>query len=170
MMKPRLRRVAPTTIALFLVSAAVAGAHDLFLKPVRHVVVENADVLVRVLNGTFSKSENSIARSRLLDVSVVSPEGRRASIRPRGAREVTRARSACALARPARKALESPRAEWHCARGKDFNTYLRTDGVPYLLEARRRAGALGNAVRERYARHIKALIQVGTTLTEHFST
>ena len=51
-------------IVLTLVAAAVADAHDMFLKPLRYHIEPNTATLVRVLNGTFSKSENSIDRIR----------------------------------------------------------------------------------------------------------
>ena len=53
---------------------------------------------------------------------------------------------------------------------KDFNLYLREDGIPDVLEARGRAGALERPARERYWKHVKALIQVGTARSEHFAT
>lgn len=70
-----LRLVLPA-IVLLLLAAGVAAAHDMFVKPARFFVAENTEVLVRVLNGTFSKSENAIARPRVRDVSVVGPAGR----------------------------------------------------------------------------------------------
>src|ERR671915_1300193 len=72
----RVRRIATMTTALLLASALAAAAHDMFVQPARFFVEENAEVIVRVLNGTFSKSENSITRDRLADVSVASPNGR----------------------------------------------------------------------------------------------
>src|SRR5688500_16734970 len=56
--------------------ASVLAAHDLFIKLETFFVRPGAAVRAPVLNGTFSKSENSIARPRIADVSVVSPAGR----------------------------------------------------------------------------------------------
>ena len=61
--------------AVFVVVGALA-AHDMFLRPAQHFVEPNSSVLVRLLNGTFSSSANSISRDRLLDVAIVSPTGR----------------------------------------------------------------------------------------------
>jgi hypothetical protein len=72
----RAHRIAAITAGLLLVSAVAAAAHDMFVQPARFFAAANTDVLVRVLNGTFAKSENSINRARLADVSVVSPGGR----------------------------------------------------------------------------------------------
>lgn len=54
--------------------------------------------------------------------------------------------------------------------GEDFNLYLAEDGIPDVLEVRRRAGELGKAVRERYSKHIKAFIQVGDTRSDLYAT
>jgi hypothetical protein len=164
-------RVAATTAGLLLVVAGVAAAHDLFLKPERYFVAENASVLVRVLNGTFSRSENSIARPRVLDVSVVSHGGR--------ARLDTTAWSVAGDTSTFRVQTgaagtyllgASTRPNVIPLTGKEFNEYLEVDGVPDVLAARRLAGELGTGARERYHKHVKAVLQVGATRTEHFQS
>ena len=168
---PPARRVAAMTVVLLLLAAAVAAAHDMFIKPARFFVAENAEVLVRVLNGTFSKSENSIARVRVRDISVVGPAGRQqldttvwgaegdtTTFRVRTGKQGTYVIGAST--RPNVIALEA----------KDFNLYLREDGIPDVLEARRKSGELDRAARERYSKHVKALIQVGGERSDHFAT
>jgi len=165
------RRIATVTSALLLTSVAVAGAHDLFMKPLRYFVDENSEVLVRVLNGTFSKSENSIARSRLRDISVVTPAGRErldtAAWSAQGDTSTFRVRTGAtgtyvlgASTAPSVIALKA----------EEFNEYLRSDGVPDVLEARRRGGELAKGARERYSKHVKSLIQVGSSRSESFGT
>jgi uncharacterized GH25 family protein len=165
------RRVTVLAALLLLIGVAVASAHDMFVQPERFFVDENTEVLVRVLNGTFTKSENSIARARLRDISVASPTGRTQldtshwnangdtstfRIRTRGAGTYVIGAST----RPTVIALSA----------KDFNLYLQDDGVPDVLEARRRTGALETPARERYSKHVKALLQVGKAHTAHFAT
>jgi hypothetical protein len=151
--------------------AGAAAAHDMFAKPARFFVAENAEVLVRVLNGTFSKSENSIARPRVHDISVVGPTGRQqldtAEWSANGDTSTFRVRTGAAgtyvigaSTRPNVIPLEA----------KDFNLYLRDDGIPDVLEARRQGGELDRPARERYSKHIKALIQVGQLRSDHFGT
>jgi uncharacterized GH25 family protein len=163
-------RAVAVTVALLLLGAAVASAHDMFVKPARFFVAENAEVIVRVLNGTFSKSENSIARVRVRDISVVGPERRQqldtAVWSAEGDTSTFRVRTGvtgtyvlAASTRPSVIALEA----------KDFNLYLREDGIPDVLEARRQAGELDQPARERYSKHVKALIQVGQERSEHFA-
>ena len=156
---------------LVLLTAAIASAHDMFAKPDRFFVAENAETLVRVLNGTFSKSENSIARPRVRDISVVGPAGR--------SRMDTTAWSAAGDTSTFRVRTGnagtyvlgvSTQPNIIPLTGKEFNLYLREDGIPDVLEARRRDKELDRAVKERYHKHIKALIQVGEQRSEHYAT
>lgn len=167
----RTRRIAAVTAAMVLASAAVASAHDMFVKPARFFVEENSQVLVRILNGTFSKSENSIDRVRLGDVSIASPAGRErldtAMWTVAGDTSTFRLRTGAAgtyvigvSTRPSVIALTA----------KEFNNYLRDDGIPDVLEARRKAKRLQTPARERYSKHVKALVQVGGTRTGEFTT
>ena len=165
-------RIPALTLFLLLSIVAVAAAHDMFLKPSEFFVAENSSVLVRVLNGTFSKSENSIARERLADVSIVTTADGRFrvdtsqwgvagdtstwSVRTGGAGTYVLGMST----RPSIIALDA----------KDFNAYLAEDGIPDVLAARRRNGELAKGARERYSKHVKALIQVGGARTDAFGT
>jgi uncharacterized GH25 family protein len=160
-----------TALILMLGIAGVAAAHDMFVKPARFFVAENAAVLVRVLNGTFSKSENSIARPRVRDITVVGPAGRQqidtaqwSATGDTSTFQVTTGAAGTyvigASTRPNVIPLEA----------KDFNLYLKEDGIPDVLEARRQAGELDTPARERYSKHVKALIQVGQQRSEHFGT
>src|SRR5687767_14923962 len=63
-------------VLLLVVSATSLNAHDLFLRLGSFFVRPESTARVRVLNGTFSSSENAVARNRLADVSVVGPMGR----------------------------------------------------------------------------------------------
>ena len=122
-------RAALLGAGLLLTAVTVAAAHDMFLKPTRYFAPENSEVRVRVLNGTFTRSENSIAHNRLADASVVTDLS-----------------------------------------ADDFNLYLKEDGIPDILEARQQAGEIGKPARERYHKHVKALVQVGTTPSDHYAT
>jgi hypothetical protein len=155
---------AGVTVAL-LVSGGVTllDAHDLFLKPGRFFVAPNDSVHIEVLNGTFTSSEAPVARERLRELSLVGPDG---VVHP-----------ATDSWTPGEKA-----SRWHLAVGrsgtyvlgasvmpralrldaKDFNSYLEEDGLPDVLADRRSRGELGKPARERYAKHVKTLIQVGS--------
>jgi uncharacterized GH25 family protein len=53
---------------------------------------------------------------------------------------------------------------------KEFNDYLAHDGIPDVLEARRKAGELDRPARERYSKHVKALVQVGDRRSEQYQS
>lgn len=163
-------------IRLFLILGLIAGggslllAHDMFLKPDQFFVAPNTEVLVRLLNGTFSQSENSIERVRLVDVSVVSPAGRERVDTSRwnavGDTSTFRFRT---VASGTYLLGASTRPNIIPLTAKEFNEYLESDGIPDVLEARRKSGELTKGVRERYAKHVTALVQVGETRSDHFT-
>ena len=167
----RVARIAMLGTGLLLAAVAAAAAHDMFLKPTRFFVPENSEVRVRVFNGTFSKSENSIARVRVRDASVVSPTGRAQldtsewTVKGDTSTFHVHTREAGtyvvgASTRPSSIALSA----------KDFNLYLKDDGIPDVLAARRSGGELEKPARELYHKHVKALIQVGSRRSEHYAT
>jgi len=151
-------------MALTLVVVAVADAHDMFLMPVRYYLEPNAATLVRVLNGTFSKSENSIGRSRLADVAVVGPAGRtRLDTAQWSVKGDTSTFELKATAAGTYVLGVSTKPNFIALSAKDFNSYLEEDGIPDVLNARRKDGEMGKPARERYSKHVKALVQVGST-------
>ena len=161
-------RVAMFSVLLLTV-VSLAAAHDMFVKPTRYFVPENAEVRVRLLNGTFTKSENSIARHRLSDVSVIMPS-RRVTI---DTAEWSVAGDTSTFHIHTREAGTyvlgvSTRPNTIELSGDDFNLYLRDDGIPDVLAARQARGELADSARERYHKHVKAIIQVGDARTDHY--
>ena len=158
------------TTMLLLVSATLLLAHDLFLKLETYFVPPNASIRVAVLNGSFSQSEGPVTPDRLLDLSVVGPVQRRAIARtawkPSGDSTWLTVQTGAAGTYVIGASL-SPRQIALTA--DEFNSYLREDGIPDILNARTLNGELGVAVRERYQKHVKAVLQVGDTRTEAYA-
>ena len=68
-----IRRQAYVVAALIMsVSVSPVSAHEMFLKPQNSLQEPRSDQVIRLINGTFDKSENSIARDRMSDVSIVA--------------------------------------------------------------------------------------------------
>lgn len=166
-----LRRATTVTVGLLFTTVAVALAHDMFVKPDRFFLPENSDTVVRVLNGTFSVSENSIDRERIRDLSVLGPAGRfrmdTSAWSAEGDTSTFRFRSGATgtyvlgvSIRPSMIALTAD----------TFNMYLADEGIPDVLTARRRDGELNKAAKERYHKHVKAFLQVGEARSETFAT
>ena len=153
-------------IGLVLVAATGLQAHDLFLRLDTFFVAPNSTVRIRALNGTFSSSENSVTSDRLSDLSVVSAAGRAhpdtVMWSAKGDTSVFTLKTGASGTYVVGASLKPREIALKAA---DFNTYLSDDGIPDVLAARRKSGELGRDATERYSKHIKALVQVGSTRT-----
>ena len=151
--------------------ASGAWAHDMFLVLSEHNLAPNSPASVSLYNGTFDKSENAIARDRMLDVSVVD-----------GAAEVSHPATSqwrdegnvaildIETGEPGTYVVGvSTAANMIELTAEEFEDYLRHDGVLDVLEAREGEGDLTEPVRERYSKHVKTILQVGNDVTESFS-
>ena len=156
-------------LACLLLAATALEAHDLFLKPLAFFIAPGSEARVRALNGTFEKSENSVARNRIRDLDIVGPTGAlpadTSAWSDRGDTSVFVFRTGAAgtYLVGASTLPRTLRME-----AKAFNEYLASDGVPDVLEARRRSNELGKPSHERYSKHVKTLLQVGDTRTTGF--
>ena len=163
------RRAVVIAGAMLLV-ASLAWAHDLFLKLESYFLAPGSRVQIPVLNGTFARSDATVATERIADISIQSPAGR-ARLDPIAA---WRSRDSTSLL-----TLELDEAGTYVVgvttRPRDsqrdaqnFNAFLEADGIPDVLEDRRRANELGKDARYRYAKYVKAVFQVGAARTAHF--
>jgi uncharacterized GH25 family protein len=167
------RRRARTLIlvAALAFGAGSVSAHDLFLKLATYFLPPNTAVRALLLNGTFTNSENAVARDRFAELSLVGPQGKSAldttALSARGDTTQVRFRTAGAgtyvlglSVRPREIALT----------GEQFNAYLEEEGIEEMLAERKRTGALDTPAKERYAKHVKAILQVGATRSNDYGT
>lgn len=166
-----MRRALPA-LALLVSSATTLWAHDLFLKLNDYFIAPNRAVKVAVLNGTFSTSENYITRDRLRDVSLVG-EGKRTSVDTSEWTPAPGGKSGFVSVRVAGpgtyllgastlpRELKLP--------GKEFNAYLKDEGLGDMLALREREGDLEKPSNERYHKHVKAIFQVGEKRTNDYA-
>ena len=169
-----MRRLIPAVAAAIalLALAATASAHDLFLRLESYFVPANSPVLIRVLNGTFAKSEGSVQRNRLRDITVAAG-GTRRQLDSGAWTDTSKTESTLAIQTGAAGTYvigASTKPRLIRLEAKDFNAYLEEDGLPDVLSARRRAGELRKPARERYHKHVKALLQVGDARTDDYRT
>ena len=157
-------------IGVVLIAASALDAHDLFLRLDTFYVAPNSSVPVLALSGTFSSSENSVTTDRLRDLSVVSPGGRAhpdtATWSSKGDTSVLTLNTGQTGTYVVGASLKPREITLKAA---DFNSYLADDGIPDVLAERKRSGELGKNATERYSKHIKALVQVGSRRTGDFS-
>ncbi len=166
-----MRRSTVMALALVVVAASVASAHDLFLRARSYFIAPHTRARIDVLNGTFEQSESSLEFKRLTDLRIVGPLG---SLRLDASAWRVHGDSAelswsggdagtwvvGASVAPRDLALTA----------EQFNQYLKEDGIPDVAEARRNAGEAGKPARERYAKNVKAIVQVGDAHTESYAT
>lgn len=161
----------PIAVIAVAVTATALHAHDFFLRANSFFVLPGATVHLRALNGTFSKSENSITRDRLRDLSIVGPSGQEhpdtASWSTAGDTSVLTAKVGVTGTYVVGASLKPREITLKSA---DFNKYLADDGIPDVLTLRKKKGELGKDATERYSKHIKALLQVGTKRDGAFSS
>ena len=154
------KRILPL-IAVFLFCS-----HDMFLKSDPYFFEPNTKVVLQLFNGTYEKSENSIDRSRMLDVSLLG-NGQRIAVDSSQWRDIDNAAvldittgeagTWVAGVSTASRVIELS--------AEDFNSYLEHDGVLDMLEWRRENGALQDDASERYSKHVKTIFQVGDVLS-----
>jgi uncharacterized GH25 family protein len=158
------------SLFLALLVAVPSAGHDMFLVLQDHHVAADSEVTVELFNGTFDKSENSIDRERMLDVSIVSGDGKTthpAHDQWREANNITYLDFATGA--PGTYVVGvSTAANMIELSADDFNEYLRHDGVLDVLAARERDGSLQQPANERYAKHVKAILQVGDVPTDSY--
>lgn len=152
-------------------TAGTLAAHDLFLKLSTYFLPPNAPVQALLLNGTFTTSENAVARNRIADFTMGGPAGRTAldssSVIPRGDSTHLRFRTGG----PGTYLVGlSVRPREITLTGDQFNEYLKEEGLDDVLSERRRTGTLGEAAKERYAKHVKAIFQVGESRSDGYAT
>ncbi len=151
---------------------ATVSAHDLFLKFDSYFLTPNSKVAVRLLNGTFRASEATVARDRMVDVSIVKPTGERvhpphSAWRDEGATSLLNFETGVAGTYVIGLSTSSRDVEQKAAA---FNDYLAHDGMPDTLAERRKNKELDKDVRRRYSKYVKAIFQVGAAQTDSYKT
>lgn len=167
-----MRRVLPPVLAgiALLALAATASAHDLFLRLRTYFVPPNTAVVIRVLSGSFVKSEGPVERNRLREITLASG-GKTGRLDPSAWTDTSKTVSTLAFTTGEQGTYvigASVRPRLISLSATAFNGYLKEDGIPDMLAARRRAGELGKPSRERYHKHVKAILQVGNARTSDF--
>lgn len=166
-----MRKKLALTAGLMLLFVGTLSAHDMFLKLSTYFVAPNSEATVALINGTFDQSENVITRDRMTDVSIVDGSG--AVRHPDTAQwrdDGSRALLDFTTGEPGTYVVGvSTAARMIDLSAEDFNDYLRHDGVVDVLAAREEGGTLDQSARERYSKHVKALVQVGETRSDSYA-
>ncbi len=158
--------------ATLIIGASILDAHDMFLKLRLYIVEPNTNLTIALYNGTFDKSENIITRDRMIDASIVYPNGKRKGIDKKQWRDgwyetlldlkMEKIGTHLVGVSTEAKIIELS--------AEDFNLYLAHDKVMDILAERKKSGETDKPARELYSKHIKTLVQVGDKRTGSFNT
>ncbi|WP_422080139.1 DUF4198 domain-containing protein [Ulvibacterium sp.] len=155
----------------YLLLIVLLCSHDLYIKMGNYFLQPNQEATLSLYNGTFEKSENTIARDRMLDASVIAL-GERLTIAPGQWKDqdttITQLTFNTGEA-GTYVAGVSTKARNIELTAEKFNSYLEHDGVLDMLEQRKRDSVLDEDAVESYEKHVKAIYQVGETKTNDWS-
>ncbi|UCG86761.1 MAG: DUF4198 domain-containing protein [Gemmatimonadota bacterium] len=153
------------SLALLVASTTLVNAHDLFIKLDSYFLQPHSAATIPILNGSFVLSENAIMRDRVIDISMVSSNGRVHIDTTQWLGDTTYADTTFLTVETGAPGTyivgASTRPRDLRLAAADFNDYLEHDGIPDVLEARRQDNELDKDVWERYSKHVKAVLQVG---------
>jgi Domain of unknown function (DUF4198) len=153
-----------------LISLLVLSSHDLFIKLDSFFLQPKTETLIHVYNGTFGKSEAVLARNRMIDVSLINPgekaihpdeklwfeENNQTILKIKTGKEGTGVLGISTLPRVGDFTPES------------FISNMKHEGLLKVLEERKKSGKDGNPVKKKYSKHVKAIFQVGTKLSDEY--
>ena len=165
------RRTTTFVVAVIagLLTALPALAHEMFLKAKGYMVAPASDQVVRLINGTFDKSENSIGRDRMADVSIAA-NGRVTS--PPEDAWYDDSNSSYLRYRTGEAGTYVIGVSTHPSMIElsrdDFIAYLRHDGILDTLATFENDNNQSE-VRERYSKHVRAIVQVGEEFSADYS-
>jgi hypothetical protein len=164
----RRRRLLPLILLAGLTTTL--PAHHLFLTLASFLVRPESSVRVTALDGTFMKSEHSIARSRIADLSLVGPAGRKQLDTALVAADGPRTTIRIQIGPPGTYVAGlSLRPDTVSLEGAQFDAYLKEEGFDRVLGDRRAKHELGKPVTERRASHGKAVFQAGSALGDNWN-
>jgi hypothetical protein len=134
-------------------------------------VAPGSRTTVRILNGTFSKSENAIARDRIADLSLVGPGGRKPLDPAAWTEQDPMSTLELTLGEPGTYVLGAAiKPRTLSLPGKDFNAYLKEEGIDAILAIRQKQGQLDVPSKERYSKYVKAMLQSGDVASDAYKT
>ena len=158
-------------IFFLLVLTTLLSSHELFLKTDSYFLNENQAAKVYLFNGTFDNSENAITTDRITGARILGTgsdyhpaekdfhiEGNVTYLSFTSGAAGTYVAGISTL--PRMIELEAP----------DFHEYLEHEGLEKVISEREELGIADQLAREKYSKHVKALLQVGSSRTDQYRT
>ena len=154
------------------ISLVVLSSHNLFIKLKSFHLNPETEATIYLYNGTFDKSEAILARDRMKDVSLINPgekrmhpnnsswfeENNQTVLKFKTGKEGTGVLGVSTTSRVNNFTAES------------FIDNMKHEGLLQVLEDREKSGEAIKPVRKKYSKHVKAIFQVGNTVSEDYKT
>ena len=155
--------------ALFFLMILLSS-HELFLKADSYFLQKGEPAEVFLFNGTFDNSENAITTDRIVGAQI---HGMNYDFLPKNSDYVIRDKATYLKFTPGEPGTYvagiSTLSKMIELDSKAFKEYLEHDGLEDMIAERKEKGIEDLAVREKYSKHVKAILQVDGTRTDHFS-
>lgn len=156
-------------IIILLALAILFSSHDMFLKMDHYYLEPNEENTLSIYNGTFEKSENTIARYRMEKALITGPGF---MFEPDTILWHDKANISMLDFKTGKAgtyiAGVSTKANSISLTADEFNEYLEHDGVLDIYKLRTKNGDLDKPAVEQYLKHVKAIFQVGDKLTNDY--
>jgi len=157
-------------ILILLLLFITLSSHELFLKAESYFLREHQKAELFLFNGTFDVSENIITRDRIVSSSITGPDYQ---FQPEAndyfdKGDVTYLNFKTGKAGTYLAGISTKPRIIELS-GEDFTGYLEHEGLTSILEKRKQEGSFNNSAREKYSKHIKAILQVANKTTDHYA-
>ncbi len=147
------------------------SGHTSFLKLDCYYLVPHTESSLFLYNGDFISSENAISPDRMVNVTIYTPDGwmhpPHTAWRESENKSVLDFKTGSAGTYVAGVSTSYNSLSMSA---EDFNDYLVHDGVLNILQRREHDGISKKPATERYAKHVKAVFQVGDDYTDQYLT
>lgn len=154
-------------LSFLLLALLLFSSHDMYLKLDTYFLQPDSPARIKLFNGTFDNSDNTIDRNRMAEVSFVGNGKRLAVDTTQWSEEdgvtvlsFTTGEAGTWVAGVSTHPRSIPLV------AADFNSYLEHDGLLDMLDWRKKNNALDQDAVEKYSKHVKTIFQVGNQLTE----
>lgn len=157
-------------IAAFLLMIVISS-HELFLKSDSYFLKEGKPAVLYLFNGTFDSSENSITTDRITGARIAGSDF---DFFPKDSDYYEKGKATYLKFIPGKPGTYvagiSTLPSMIELSAIEFKEYLEHEGLDHVIADREKKGVSGKPAREKYSKHVKAILQVGEKRSTDYNT